>query len=454
MILFEKSAGIKTFLRLGKLEEKTRAYMARLLAAFVLHFGKMSASQAGEAIRTQARHRANVARFLAKCRWSRDWNQCYWMAVLLLEEERKRPGRWLFILDQTCCSQQGSKTENTTSTGNRKRRPRKGRRYNKPKYTKKGIHTFVMGLLLTPSGLRLPVSRSYYTKNYCETKKWKYRKQSELAADLIRELQVPEAARVIVLGDTAYDAKVIREACRERNYTWIVPLNPERVLARKKPRPKVRSLLSEMSPDQFAAVRLHPHQGAFVAQRRISRCRLGPKVKRRTFYVHAEIQEVHSVGNVQLVFSCKEQPQKGKPIPLSKILMTNDVAMKAELVVEIYSLRWQIELFFKELKSTLGFHRYRFRQYEKVETWVQIALVSFLYLEWYRGRQLVSRRLTAEAKDWWRSQRTYGLCRAVRQTAESDELTELARLLATKTGRKKLKKTVHAALPSEYRLVG
>jgi Transposase DDE domain len=452
MILFEKSIGIKTFLQQGKLEKKTRAYVLRMLVAFVMHFGKMSASRAGEAVRTQARHRANVARFLADCRWSRDWNQCFAMAVLLLEEERKRPGKWLFLLDQTCCSQQGSKTENTTSTGNRKRRPCKSRRYNKPKYAKKSIHIFVMGVLLTPSGLRLPVSRSYYTKKYCEAKKWKYRKQSELAADLIRELQVPEAARVIVVGDTAYDAAVIRDACRERHYTWIVPLNPERVLAGKKPRPKVRSLVSEMSADQFAAIRLNPHQGAFVAQRRISRCRIRPKVKRRTFYVQAEIQEVHSVGKVQLVFSCKEQPKKGKPIPLSKILMTNDVTMKAGLVVEIYSLRWQIELFFKELKSTLGFHRYRFRQYEKVETWVQIALVSFLYLEWYRGRQLRSRRLTAEGKAWWRSQRTYGLCRAVRQRAEANELGELARLMRTKTGQKKLKKTLHAALPLEYRV--
>ena len=34
-------------------------------------------------------------RSLAACRWSHDWNQLLWMATLLLEQERKRRGRWI-----------------------------------------------------------------------------------------------------------------------------------------------------------------------------------------------------------------------------------------------------------------------------------------------------------------------------------------------------------------------
>jgi hypothetical protein len=452
MIFYTKSLKIKTFLDKAPLDAKTRQYVTGLIAAFLMHWGRMSASHAGQAIRTEARHRANVMRFLADCRWSRSWNECFWKAVLLLEEERQRPGDWLFILDQTSSSQQGKKMENTYSAGNRKRRPCKGRRFNKKVLHRKTIHTFVMGLLITPGGLRLPVSKSYYTKEYCEKKKLTYRTQTELGAELIRELHVPRLARVIVLGDTAYEAKVIREACAKRNYTWIVPLNPERVLAGAKPRPKVRTLVSKMSADQFVPVRLNPNKGRFVAQRRLSRCRIGPKVKSRTFYVHSETREVHSIGKAQLVFSCKEQPNKGKPIPLSKILITNNVTLKPSQVVEMYSLRWQIELFFKELKSTLGFHHYRFREYQKVENWVQIALVAFLFLEWTRGRQLRNRHLSAEQKKRWRSQRTHGLCRAVRQTAEEAELGDLTRLTKTRTGIKTLKKLLRKAQPLEHRM--
>jgi hypothetical protein len=451
MILFEKSTGIKGFLKKGNPDAKTLGYWQRLILAFVLHFGRMSASRAGEALRCDSRHRANVARFLAESRWSDDIGQCYQLAVLVLEQESHHAGLWLFLVDQTCCSQQGKLTANTVCSGNHQRRPRKGRRYHTKKYAKKSQHIFVMGLLITPGGLRLPIGKGYYTKTYCETKKLAYRKQTELAADLIRQVQVPEGARVVVLGDTAFEAKAIREACAERHYTWIVPLNPERVLATAKPRPKVRTLVSKMTADQFVPVKLEPTKGRFVAQRRLSACRLGPKVKTRTFYVHTEIQEVHSIGKVQLAFSCKEQPSNDKPIPLAKILMTNDLTMSAADVVEIYSLRWQIELFFKELKSTLGLHQYRFRKYEAVHNWVQVALLAFQYLEWTRGRQLRSRRLKAESKKWWRNQRSYGLCRAIRQSAEEKELAELARLTGSKTGLKKLKRKLREALPPEYR---
>lgn len=451
MIFFGKSTGIKTFLKKANLEEKTLRYLMCLVTAFLMRCGRMSASQGGQSVRTEARHRANVTRFLAKCRWSKDWTKCYWMAVLLLEEERRRPGHWLFILDQTHCSQQGKKIENTFSSGNRKRRPRKGRRYGKTVHHPRTIHAFVMGLLITPGGLRLPVSKSYYTKSYSAEKKKTYRTQSELGAELIRELEVPPRARVTVLGDTAYEAEAIRLACEERNYTWIVPLNPERVLAGAKPRPKVSTLVSETPAEQFVPIRLDPNQGNFVAQRRLSRCRIGPKVKSRTFYVHSETRDVHSIGKAQLVFSCKEQPSQDKPIALSKILVTNDVTLKPSEVVEMYSLRWQIELFFKELKETLGFDQYRFRNFEKVENWVQIALVAFLFLEWTRGSRLRQRALSQKKKEWWRTQRTHGLCRAVRQTAEGKELAELARMASTKTGIKKLKKLLKQALPLEYR---
>jgi hypothetical protein len=268
---------------------------------------------------------------------------------------------------------------------------------------------------------------------------------------LIRALAVPPGARVVVLADTAYDAKVIRAACQERGYTWVVPLNPERVLAGAKPRPKVRTLLSALEPSQFAAVRLDPRQGRYVAQRRLSPGRAGRKGKCRTFYVHAERREVQAVGLVQLVFSCQEKPQSGEPLPATKILMTNDTGLKAAAVVELYGLRWQVELFFKELKGTLGFHQYRFRDFAKVEAWVQAALVAFLYLEWIRGRRLRAGGLAEKERRWWQSQRSYGLSRAVRQGAEAQELGELARLAGTKTGIKKLRKILRQAQPPEYR---
>lgn len=452
MILSHPLPRGKRFFRPTALTGATLALLLRLVAAFLHHRGRMSASQAASLLRCQARHRAALTRFLAQSHWSKDWAVLTQVAGLLLRAQARRDGTWVFILDQTYVGQQGHKAENTFSRANVRKRAKRGNRKNK-KCPKRSCHAFVCGLLLTPSGLRIPCCRSYYTQAYCQAKGRPYRKQTELAAELLDALAVPEGARVVVLGDTAFEAKDIRAACQRRRFPWIVPLNPERVFAGAKPRPKVASLVQELSAEHFRAVRLVPGRGPFAAQRRVARCRLGPKVKARTFHVHPERRAVHNVGEVLLVFSTKEKPPAGQPVRVQKILMTNAVGLSAARVVELYDLRWQVELFFKECKGTLGLHQYRCREFVKAENWVQGCLVAFCYLEWYRAQKLRRRGLSAAGKRWWGWQRSHGLCQAVRQEVEEADLGQLQRGLKTKTGLKKLRRLLRAARPLEEREV-
>ena len=218
----------------------------RMVVTFLLHAGRMSCSRAAGAVRCETRHRAQISRFLARPRWRKlDINSI--LRQKLLEQEAGA-SPFLFLVDATLNSQAGKKTENTYSTGNRKRRPRKGRRYGKKKHAQKNCHSFTMGLLITPSGIRIPFCKPYYTHEYCKKTGRAHRTTAEAAADLIRELPLPEEAQVIVLGDTAYDSEAVQKACQDRSYSWIVPCNPERVLAGPKgKRPKVRSLLKDWS---------------------------------------------------------------------------------------------------------------------------------------------------------------------------------------------------------------
>lgn len=449
-ILQDALPGLKRFLGPAKLKSSVLAWVIRCVVAFVMHRGRMGAVRAAGAVRLTPRHRAQIGRFLERQ---------YWSKLPLLETLRNTmlvqqggPGRYLFIVDQTLCSHQGRKAENTYSTGNRRRRPRKGRRYRQHRHGEKRCHCFVMGLLITPSGVRIPYSKSYHTRAYCEQKTRPYRTQAELAAELIAEL--PEGLDVIVLGDTAFDAKTIRTVCAERGWSWVVPVNPERVLSGKKPHRKVRSLVAGLSADQLRRVRLYPGRGKYVAQRRVSPYRIGPKAKPRTFYVHGERRAVQSVGDVLLVFSTKREPQKTGVTQVEKILMTNDPNLKPAAVVELYDLRWQIELFFKELKSTLGFHQYCFASFEQVEHWVELALVTFLYLEWYRLQQLRRRNLCDKEKRRWQWQRAHGLCLAVQQAAECEDLRFLEASLDSPGGRRRLQRKLAAAVQHEYRATG
>jgi hypothetical protein len=450
VIVPDSIPGLKSWLAPLGLKESTRLLVIRVLIAFLLHSGRMSCLRAGGAVRSAARHRAQISRFLARPRWRKlDLNSI--LRRHLLEREGG-DGLFVYIIDATLASQAGKKTENTYSTGNRKRRPRKGRRYGQNKHAAKNCHSFTMGLLITPSGIRIPFCKPYHTREYCARKGLVHRTTAEAAADLIGELPLPEGARVVVLGDTAYDAEVVRDACQDRGYSWIFPCNPERVLAGPKgQRPKVRSLLKDWSSWSRQTIRLAPGQGAYAVYRRLSRHRIGPKAKARTFDVHEERRRVHSVGEARLVFSTTEMNLRTATPDTVKILMTNDLRLSVRDVIELYSLRWQIELFFKELKSTLGFHQYQFQGFEAVEGWADLALTTFLYLENYRAQQLARRDLSAEEKRWWQHQRTYGLCQAVRQASEQSELDYLAKRLETPGGICALKRIIRNSFPKEYR---
>lgn len=440
---------------LGKLDwNSTLGLHLRMMVIGILHHRRrMSAQQVASAIVGQSRHRAAVGRFLkGHGRRLKNLNARAWQR--LLATAAKTCGRYVFIIDTTSVSHQGERMENTFSTGNVRRRKAKLRRYKKRRYARRGCHAFVWGCLLTPDGKRLPVVRSYYTREYCEKHQRPHQTQADLAAELVRALVVPPRAEVIVLGDTSFESEQLRDACCERGFYWIMPANPERVLEDGRPRPKLWSLAEGFTPRMFAPVRLVPTEGPYAAMRRTSHLRQKSKNKRcRTFYVHEERRAVHSVGEVRIVFSTKQKPQPGKQLVReeTKVLLSNAEHVSVAEIVELYLLRWQIELLFKELKSCLGMHQYGFRTFVCVEAWMEAFRLVLLYLEWIRVRRMRSSK-TARERSWWSRQRTYGLCLAVSTQLAEAQLVALKRSTETRTGIKKLRSKLRAALAREYRI--
>ena len=453
VIVSESVRSLKGFIAKTGLKSLAQVMVLRLVLAFIGHRGRMTCSAAAGSIASESIHRGQLTRFLARPRWQKtDFNVPLRAALLAYESTQ---GRFIFIVDATLVSQAGAKTQNTYSTGNRSRKRRskkKGRRYNQKKVVAKKCHSFTFGLLITPSGFRVPFQIPHYTKEYCQKKGIAHRTTAESAADLIRSLPLPKGADVVVLGDTAYDADVVQQACAERGYIWIVPANPERVYeGAKGQRLKVRSRLKDWSSLSLKQIRLCASTGKYAVYRRLSQWRIGPKQKPRVFHAYQEKSAVQRVGDVQLIFSTTKPNLKTATPDDVKILMTNATSMSVSEVVELYSLRWQIELFFKELKSTLGFAQYRFESFEAVQAWVEIALTTVLFLEYERARHLADRRLSAESRRWWQAQRLHGLCCAYRQESAGRELKYLAERLKTSGGIEKLKRLLNAALPKEYR---
>lgn len=454
-MIFEDSLPFaKTFFAAAKLPESTVSLLTRFVVACLSTL--RSASQAADSIRIDPRHRAQLVRFLAREGWARDWLTLERLADVVLDACLHEKGDWLFILDQTTHSTLGLHAQNTISCRNTKKRKKNSQRKQK-KTPPKLNHVFVCGILISPqTGTRIPCVRPYYTEDHCKqlaarAKPKKpapvFRTQADIAADLIRHVRVPSGSRVLVLGDTAFEAKQIRAACAARRFDWIVPANPERVLAGKKDRKRLTALSKDFTPESMIRIELCPGLSEWWRHQRGSKSKAWRGQYARRYWTRTETLEVHNVGQVLVVFSTTIQPKSGQAVEVQKILLSNLLHWDATRIASAYSARWQVEQFFKEMKSELGLSNYRVRSFTEVEGWVQACFVAYCYLEYYRRKKWEQ----AEKKEWWFRQRANGLRTQVLLDIEEADLEQVAFRMETPEGRRWLKGRLRKAVPLEQR---
>jgi hypothetical protein len=395
---------------------------------------RRSVKAAARSVRGDLRDAGNLLRFLANS----DSPEALLAAAQrrLLDDARGQRDRLhLLVLDSTSHTQQGKLTQNTFSCGNTRARPKNSSRRQK-KTHRKSCHCFVFALLLCPGGTRIPYWLPFHTKEYCELRGWEHQTQADLAARLITDLPLPESVPLVVVGDTAFEAKQIRKACAARDARWVVPINPERVLAGVAPRPKVRSLIQGLKAQDLRRVSFRLDQGVLAPMARVSAGRVRSSKHSRTYWVHQRTERVHNVGLVTLLFSSQQEPKASGGVVVQKVLMSDAVAAGAEELLRWYALRWQVEQFFKEMKGELGMCQYKHRRFERVQGWVGLCVLSFCYLEWRRGRCL--KEAGEKERPYWRSARACALRARLRREVEEADVRELVRLANGKRTKKRL----------------
>jgi Transposase DDE domain len=441
MIFPSSLPGFKAFLGQSGARASDLACCSLFLCTFLLPAARRSVAAAARSVLQDARDAGWLLRWLG---WSSAPEALLAAAQLLLLAEARCRGdrRHVLVLDATQHGQQGKHTPNTYSTGNTKPRPRKsGRRQNQ--HRRRGGHLFVFALLLTPDGLRIPYWLPFYTKRHCALFGLRHRTQADLAAQLIDAVTLPRGTPVVVVGDTAFEAKQVRRACARRGWAWVVPLNPERRLAGAKPRPKVRSLYDHLQASDFRPVSFRLDRGELAALARVSPSRSQSKKHRRSYGVHHRTAAVHNVGTVALLFSTQTDPTTPGGVKVQKVLISDAVGAGTEQLLRWYSLRWQVELFFREMKSELGMCQYKLATgpFRRVEGWVGLCAAAFCYLEWYRRRRQEKAR--GEDQAFWRRLRTAGLKEQLRRQAQRADLEQVLRLAATAEGQEQLRELLH-----------
>jgi hypothetical protein len=123
-----------------------------------------------------------------------------------------------------------------------------------------------------------------------------------------------------------------------------VPINPERVLAGIKPRPKVLSLIDGLKASDFHKTSFRLDQGELAAMAGVSSSRVRSSKHQRVYWVHRRTADVLSVGEVVLLFSNQKEPATtAKGVSVQKVLMSDALQASAEELLRWYGLRWQVE---------------------------------------------------------------------------------------------------------------
>jgi Transposase DDE domain len=423
-------------------------------------------------------HAGTISRRLVNPLWrTRDWYSELSQSILKSTNRyernviKGRKRKWVMIFDSTYHSSVGRVMQNLMETSTRK----DSRRRN----TKQ--HVFVMGILISESGVRIPLPRrSYRTQAYCKSHGKKYRTQAQLIALMIREARIPKDVDVTVIYDSAFDADIIHKECRERSFREVFPLDPNRNLAEgdqsyspaKLNSPVVQSTL-DWDEKEFAKLELEVNNEEFVSLRRRHIDNLRVKKTFRRYMVAARRVAVSKLGGCLVVTSYKENPtielfegQSGdwreyrvelakrrkkdnkKPSRwIGKVLACTDTTATARQVIEWYELRWQIEIFFRELKSRMQLGCYVLMKFEAVERYLDLLMMGFLLLEKQRLSSLESKGAkTPEQGNPIHHWRTTDRLRALERSMQTLNVEFIRDKIKTKRGQNELLKALEHQL--------
>jgi len=262
------------------------------------------------------------------------------------------------------------------TTANRKR---SGKMDNRIIY-KKGYtstHFFVMGILYFPdTGARIPLPRRLYrTKNYCRKHGYKYRTQIQLAENMMRYANLPDDIEVIVLFDTLFSSESFIKLLRQKGYHFVCSVKNNRVdlATGKQLKAIIEQHISQGQLNTRVDVRIPSKRSGYGHKS-------AHKYETKKYVTYTEEFSISKMGDVQIVFSRKADDAKS----LMKYIATDMLSLTTCEILKIYSYRWQIELFFKELKSYLGLSDYQVLSFRSIVRHVDIVIMAFMYLEHLR----------------------------------------------------------------------
>jgi hypothetical protein len=430
-------------------------YLPMLVLAFILNTSKLSLRKLGQEILSEQRNKSNVCRIFNNSEFNTAiiYKQFYDLSFQQISILFSTP--WLIIIDTTAKKTKRRWHRRKPNRGKGGKRRLRKRSSNCIKYKNKGktgngsqAQLWVMGLLITDTGVRIPLPRrSYHTKAYARKHGLKYRSQIDIAVEMLTRFRVPDNVEIFVVADSFFESKKLDRICKSRNFSYVTAVDSHRCLADEYGNSNgqhIVALFDALSSKAFEKITLNSDREEYYFFRRSSEHK---NKKHRIYYVCKKTLNIAKLGERSVVFS-KKVKNNGRNKSFSyKVILTNNDKLSAKQMVELYELRWEIELYFKELKSYLHFSDYDFEDFKASERWVDIVLITFLFLEYIRLQRFEKLKLSDTPKNLKKS-RIPQLIEIVRLDVNKENISYLKEAIKSPFGRQNL-----LIMLSKYNLV-
>ena len=222
-------------------------------------------------------------------------------------------------------------------------------------------HTVVTGCIVykgvaIPYATSLFLSDKVYSELAAKYSLGRRKKLTELAAEIIESLEVPERTKVVVLFDKFYLAPKVLAACKKRGFSYVGAVKSNRIFKASGSTNKRK--INEYIP---GLLRRRGHKSKIQGSSMIH-------------YLAEHKGWLSKVGAINLVCSRRENEKS------ILTLATNDSTLSAKKVVEAYRNRWAIEVLFKDAKQHLGLGDYQLLRYQAVEKYLQLVMCAHCLL--------------------------------------------------------------------------
>jgi SRSO17 transposase len=189
----------------------------------------------------------------------------------------------------------------------------------------------------------------------------RYRKLTDLAAQMIRQFPAPAGLKIRVLFDAFYLCPQVVLACQKRGFTWFSVAAKNRCFRRDGQSGRGRKIADLVCG-------LIKHHGRFV---RMKRSRGTARLK-----IAAVNGHLSRIGPVRMVVS--KRPQETWKTTIA--IVTNSLGTDARTIVATYERRWNIEVLFKDLEQSLGLGDYQMLHERAIVNHLHLVCLAHLML--------------------------------------------------------------------------